>query len=201
MFPSLDLAMARFEGFGLPGTIATRNNNPGNLVYGSFAINHGAIGSDNGFATFPDVATGFGAMDSLLQSYANRGETLASAIAKWNGNGDNSPAYTNYVAGKTGVTPDTPLSSLDILGQLGLGNVVGKAAGAATDAVTGGVTSAVGTFFGISWTRIASFAIGLICVIIGLMSFKPVNDVVVTVKDKAVGAVKDAALAGTAVGA
>ena len=37
------------------GTVAWRNNNPGNVVYGNIAIQNGSIGKDaNGFAIFPD---------------------------------------------------------------------------------------------------------------------------------------------------
>jgi hypothetical protein len=43
------------------GTKAWRNNNPGNMVYHprGFAPRHGAIGSADGMAVFPDV-TGSG---------------------------------------------------------------------------------------------------------------------------------------------
>jgi hypothetical protein len=39
-----------------------RNNNPGNIEYGPFAKEHGAIGTDGRFAIFPDEETGFRAM-------------------------------------------------------------------------------------------------------------------------------------------
>ena len=54
-----------------------RNHNPGNLEQGSFARQHGAIGSDGRFAIFPDLATGLHALRSLLV-----GRYGSSSIAK-----------------------------------------------------------------------------------------------------------------------
>jgi hypothetical protein len=53
------------------GSRAWRDNNPGNLEYGAFARNHGAIGHDTGTghheAIFPDRATGDAAQRALLR--------------------------------------------------------------------------------------------------------------------------------------
>ena len=71
--------MAKMEGFGKPGTRPTINNNPGDLEYGQFAINHGATGTDGRFAIFPDVTTGYAAMKALLQEHYG-GMTLQQAL-------------------------------------------------------------------------------------------------------------------------
>lgn len=60
-----------------------RNNNPGNIEYGDFAIKHGAIGSDGRFAIFPDMATGQAAAKALLQSKDYRGLTATQVVDKW----------------------------------------------------------------------------------------------------------------------
>jgi len=74
--PSLFLAaVAREEGFGIPGGRATRNNNPGDINYGSFSIAHGADRIENPplnraqprFAHFPTAEVGFAAMKALFQ--------------------------------------------------------------------------------------------------------------------------------------
>jgi hypothetical protein len=59
-----------------------RNNNPGNIEYGKFAISMGAIGSDGRFAIFPSEEMGRKAADTLLKgkSYAN----LSAAIVAVN---------------------------------------------------------------------------------------------------------------------
>jgi hypothetical protein len=59
------------------GTRAWRDNNPGNLEYGTFAREHGAIGFDTGTghheAVFPDHATGDAAQRALLHDrYGNQ---------------------------------------------------------------------------------------------------------------------------------
>jgi hypothetical protein len=84
-------AIAREEGFYVPGTRAERNNNPGNIEYGSFAAHHGATGSDGRFAVFPDNATGFAALRELLMiHYA--GMTLEAALNKF------APPFENDVS-------------------------------------------------------------------------------------------------------
>ena len=55
-------AIYQMEGSG-PTTIATRNNNPGNLRSGP-----GQIGTNGGFAVFPDMATGWAALDNQIES-------------------------------------------------------------------------------------------------------------------------------------
>lgn len=67
----------------LGGSRNWRNNNPGNIEYGEFAIAHGAIGSDGRFAIFPDMETGYAAADALLSSKNYRGKSITSAINRW----------------------------------------------------------------------------------------------------------------------
>lgn len=75
-------AMAKQEGFGVPGTRPTRNHNPGDLEYHQFAKDNGAIGTDGRYAIFPDDATGFGAMRTLLIKHY-KGLTLQQALDKY----------------------------------------------------------------------------------------------------------------------
>lgn len=196
-FPSLDNAMSAFEGFGTPGTIATRQNNPGNLQYGDFAIAHGATGvGTNGIANFPDPATGFQAQDALVSMYASQGLSLQEMLQKYappNAPG-NTPAttsnYVNYVSNATGVAPNAPLSSAAgtgagqpmsqwdvaknaILTGLGpIGALAGK-----TPNSTGG-TSLLDLTSGFSWGRAGAFFLGLIMIAGGIYLFKPVQEVV-----------------------
>jgi hypothetical protein len=82
-------AIAREEGFGVPNGRATRNNNPGDIEYGSFARANGATRIEitapqvvPRFAYFPDTSTGFAAMKVLfLQHY--RGMTVDQAMNKY----------------------------------------------------------------------------------------------------------------------
>lgn len=123
-FSAIDQAIAAFEGFGKAGTLATVNNNPGNIIGGQFATNHGATSVDaNGFAVFPDAGTGVGAEDALVTYYANKGATIQDLISSWappTAPGNSSTAtnnYINYVSGIVGVSPGTPVSQTSGLGQ------------------------------------------------------------------------------------
>jgi len=76
-------AIARMEGFYVPGSRPNRNRNPGDIEFGKFAIAHGATGSDGRFAVFPDPDTGFAAMKLLFQAPGYKGLTVAAALNRW----------------------------------------------------------------------------------------------------------------------
>jgi hypothetical protein len=117
-YPSVDNAIAGFEGFGTVGTIAQRQNNPGNVSCGSFAGSYGGICGTNNIANFPTLDQGTAAEDALVSQYANKGATLASMLQQWAppnapGNTPQSTAnYINYVSSQLGVDPSTPVTSL-----------------------------------------------------------------------------------------
>lgn len=91
-----------------------RNNNPGNIEYGSFARSHGALGTDGRFAVFPSYEAGRAAKESLLfESKGYRGRTIASAIDRYAPPFENDTnAYANAVARAVGVPVTTPMSEL-----------------------------------------------------------------------------------------
>lgn len=78
-------AMARQEGFYVRESRAAKNHNPGNMEFGTFAREHGAIATDGRFSIFPDDATGFKAMASLISSHHYAGMTIHDAIYTWLG--------------------------------------------------------------------------------------------------------------------
>lgn len=107
-------AMAKHEGFFKQGTRAQRNNNPGNINYGKFAIAHGATGKDDGnYAIFPTPEIGWAAMQALLTTTTYKGKTLRQAIftycpPKGDRRGDNdTEGYLRNVCDWTGLTPNT----------------------------------------------------------------------------------------------
>lgn len=96
-------AIAKVEGFGANAlNRPTRNNNPGDIEYGVFAMSHGATGIEATrpgmtprFAVFPDATVGFNAMRALLlKHYA--GLTVEQAINKYAPPVENQT--NNYVA-------------------------------------------------------------------------------------------------------
>lgn len=105
------------------GTLAWRNNNPGNLKYHEFAKDFGALGPGwENHAIFPDYATGAMAQEQLL--FSDEGDyyklSIKDAIAKYapiddpNPIAHNNPTeYAKYVADNTGVPVDTILSTLN----------------------------------------------------------------------------------------
>ena len=84
-----------------------RNNNPGNIKYGSFAIKQGALGQDSdGFAIFPDGMTGTNAVYALITSPDyNRGQlTIREMIFKYAPRKENPTAeYERYLGKWLGV--------------------------------------------------------------------------------------------------
>ena len=97
------------------GTLAWRNNNPGNLAYGEFARENGAIGKGpRKFAVFPDEATGRAALSALLRSEKYNKLTIANAIVKYAPPVENDVAlYHNRLRKMTGLNLDTRICDLD----------------------------------------------------------------------------------------
>lgn len=121
---SIAQAIANMEGFNSAGSVAQRNNNPGNLrTWGNYPV-------VDGYAQFPDLATGWNALYSQIQTNIGRGLTLQTFFGGQrdaSGNvipggypgyspsaDSNNPAgYAQYVAGQVGISPTVPLNSLD----------------------------------------------------------------------------------------
>ncbi len=90
-----------------------RDNNSGDVNSGAFANSHGAIGTDKGFAIFPDAKTGTAATDSLLQTPKYQGKTLDDAIAAFAPPCCNDTAsYQATARDALGASGDTRLSAL-----------------------------------------------------------------------------------------
>jgi len=110
-YTALASAVQQMEGYR-PGTIAYRNNNPGNLMY---VGQPGATQGEGGFAKFASYQDGFAALERQLGLYAGRGMTISEMTAVYApaGHGSNDPqAYAQYLANKLGVSPNTPLTDL-----------------------------------------------------------------------------------------
>jgi hypothetical protein len=98
----LAAGIEKAEGFGTPGAIPTRANNPGDIEYGPFAKAHGATGSITAaggkqIAVFPDVRTGLSALYALLEK-SYMGMDLQAALSKYTGFPRGSAALNGYSA-------------------------------------------------------------------------------------------------------
>jgi hypothetical protein len=60
-----------------------RANNPGNIEYGAFAQQHGAIGTDGRFAVFPTMEMGYKAADALMKSKNYQDLSIGQAMSRW----------------------------------------------------------------------------------------------------------------------
>lgn len=109
---TLEQAIALQEGwYAHELTRCQRNNNPGNIEYGSFAIRNGAIGHDSRFAIFRTPEDGFKALTTLLlERYGHL--TIAQTIAEYApSNENNTEAYIKHVCEWTGYTRDHVLNT------------------------------------------------------------------------------------------
>lgn len=123
-------AVARQEGFGKPGGRSTRNNNPGDIEWGKFAMAHGAIHLEiipagiketPRFAFFPTVDKGFAAARDLLNvpavfdkgvlAHGYIGATVRAIITRWAPPSENdTEGYIRNVCLWTGLTDTTVLT-------------------------------------------------------------------------------------------
>ncbi|OHV17877.1 phage tail tape measure protein [Methylorubrum extorquens] len=147
----------------LGGSRSWRNNNPGNIEFGSFARSMGATGTDGRFAVFPDYKSGRNAQEKLLfegKNYANL--TLAQAIRRWAPASENNvPAYIAAMKADPNTrmrdfTPDQRSTLLDAM-QRHEGWKVGRTVpgasqpvGGASGAVMGGTVHSANKLVGVA---------------------------------------------------
>ena len=104
---TLAQAIARQEGFGKEGTRPTRNNNPGDLTYGTLTRRYGATMGDPRYAIFRKVEDGWAAMEALIEN--NRDKTVSQLIRKvWAPATENDcDTYIKNVCEWTGLSPES----------------------------------------------------------------------------------------------
>jgi uncharacterized protein (TIGR02594 family) len=120
------------------GTVADRNNNPGNIKYGAFAQRNGAVGADSrGFAIFPTREHGFKAAENLLGGRGYQGLTLGQIGRRW---AEGDPNWSRNVSRATGIPEDavpTPEQRSSIA-RTGIPSAEGTRYGAAGGGAGGG---------------------------------------------------------------
>ncbi|KAE9541365.1 integrating conjugative element protein [Ursidibacter maritimus] len=97
------------------GTLAWRNNNPGNIRMSDWAKANGAIGvGPSGFAIFPTPEIGKQAIVNLLkEGKYYRNNTIEGAISRYAPPSENNTAaYISFVTNKLGLPASTKMSSL-----------------------------------------------------------------------------------------
>ena len=116
-------AIATMEGYFVSGSVADRNNNPGNLRGGP---NQSAVA--NGYGVYSDVSAGWSDLMAQINKNINRGLTLYEFFAgQRDANGQvipggypgyapsadsNNPLnYANFVGGKLGIPINQPIAA------------------------------------------------------------------------------------------
>ena len=107
---TLVVAVATIEGFYVPGSRPNRNNNPGDIEWGTFARMNGATALETPkgneparFAYFPNAEVGFAALHALLSGPAYASLTIEEAINKYAPPTENNTAnYVEFVCKQVG---------------------------------------------------------------------------------------------------
>jgi hypothetical protein len=101
--------IAREEGFGIPGAVPTRDQNPGDLRHAPNASHEGEGSNDIGIE--PTVADGWADLERQLQLYAQRGLTLEQAIYAFAPASENNSArYLAFICQGLGVPATTSVA-------------------------------------------------------------------------------------------
>jgi hypothetical protein len=88
--------IATEEGYGIPGSLPTRNNNPGDLRHSPHSFH--TAGDPNAIGKIVNPADGWADLNRQLQLFADRGMTLEQAIYQFAPPSENnSAAYLAYV--------------------------------------------------------------------------------------------------------
>jgi len=108
----IDIAnvIGQIEGWNVAGSLAQRNNNPGNLI---FVHQSGAVLGEGGFAKFSSPEAGFQALENQISLDASRGLDVTSFINKYAPPSENNTSnYISMFTSMLGVSATDKLSSL-----------------------------------------------------------------------------------------
>lgn len=101
--------VAQMEGFGIPGSMPTRDHNPGDLRHSPHSSHEGEGSNDIGI--IDDDEDGWADLERQLEIYAAHSMTLRAAIYAFAPpTENNSERYLKFVCDGLGCSPDTPVS-------------------------------------------------------------------------------------------
>lgn len=206
-YPTINELIAKFEGYGTSAApTITAANNPGAIQYGSFAVQHGAIGNANGFAVFPDPQTGWNALDRLAGLKIDAGATPQSLIQGGPGilgwappaTNPNSAAYSQFIANGAGIGINQPIAgavpasiiappgannsgNLSVPPVPGLPSILGGSVPTIAGAVSSAASGAL-WFARLSLAQIVAMILGFVLIIFGLLFLRSIQSGIVTVQ-------------------
>lgn len=113
---AISQAIAQMEGYNTAGSLAQRNNNPGNLrSWGSWPV-------VNGYVQFPDASTGWQALAVQVSKNVNRGLTLQEFFGGKSGvysgyspgtDGNHPVQYAQFVSTQVGIPVNVPINQFE----------------------------------------------------------------------------------------
>jgi hypothetical protein len=106
----LEQLMAQREGFGIPGALPTRNNNPGDLRHAPGEMHD--PGKPDSVGSFANPRAGWGALERQIALEASRDLTLEQMVAIYapESDGNDTAGYLNFLCDGLGCAPDTLVS-------------------------------------------------------------------------------------------
>jgi hypothetical protein len=108
--PLIAELIAKEEGYGIPGALPTRDNNPGDLRHSPHSFH--AADSPDAIGQISTAEEGWADLVRQLDIYAQRGLTVAQSIYEWAPPSENDTGqYIAYVVAGLGVPGDTLLSA------------------------------------------------------------------------------------------
>jgi len=114
-----------------------RNNNPGNIRKGKYAISKGAIGDDGAFAVFPTLDAGLKAKEDLVFGPTYINLSIRDAIARYAPPSENNTnMYIQRVVDATGASSDTVLSTLNSAQRNNMLSAINKMEGFKVGSIT-----------------------------------------------------------------
>lgn len=101
--------IAKQEGFGIPGALPTRDNNPGDLRHSPHSQHD--PGAPDAIGVIDTAADGWADLERQLQLYAKRGMTLRDMVSEYAPDNENDTTrYLNFICDGLACTADTPVA-------------------------------------------------------------------------------------------
>jgi hypothetical protein len=212
LLTQLETLIAQSEtGLGTTGVGASQNN-PGGLNYANWESAFGASGTPGSSATFPDLTSGYAALQQWISTHIASGQSLSQMMETYAPTASNptTPARIQQYAAATGLDPIVPINQQNTGGTASTASGAASASsspswmqsvqnaattavtGAVTTAVTGAITNAVSSTAGL-WVRVTTFLAGTAMFVLGLALLAGENIVKDVVGSKAKSAVRSVA--------
>jgi hypothetical protein len=103
--------IAKEEGYGIPGTLPTRDNNPGDLRHSPHSFHTAA--APNAIGQIDTPQDGWDDLELQLKEYAARGMTIQEVVYEYAPpNENNTPGYLEYVCTNVPCNPDDSVAEI-----------------------------------------------------------------------------------------